>query len=255
MSDGTKNHWDRFWASKTDLEEVYRSSPRVLEYLSRHLTEVPSRILEIGAGTGRDSAALASLGHNVVAVDSAPESLELMARSHQLLLSKGVVGADALHLPFADGIFDAVFHQGVLEHFGNPLAFLTENHRVIAPGGIIVVDVPQTYHPWTLIKRAAMRADRWFAGWETDFTPPELEGIVRRAGFEILESYGDWMVPSLAYRLVREGAKTLDLGLPLYPKGPERLRQWRHLGREWLLAHRASLFMAQTIGVVARRPG
>src|SRR5260370_38510792 len=33
----------------------------------------PSRVLDVGAGTGRDAAALAALGHTVVAVEPTPE--------------------------------------------------------------------------------------------------------------------------------------------------------------------------------------
>jgi hypothetical protein len=62
------------------------------------------------------------------------------------------------------------------------------------------------------------------------------------------------MVPSLAYRLVREGAKRLALDLPLRPPAPAPLRQARERLRSRLLEPRASRWVAHTIGVVARRP-
>jgi SAM-dependent methyltransferase len=37
------------------------------------IPKTPGRVLEIGAGTGRDAAALAALGHSVVAVEPTPE--------------------------------------------------------------------------------------------------------------------------------------------------------------------------------------
>ena len=111
--------------------------------------------------------------------DATPAALALTARAAPGLVGRGIVGGDAFHLPFPDGTFDAVFHQGVLEHFSNPAAFLAENFRVTAPGGLLVVDVPQRWHPWTLLKRAALRVDRWFAGWETEYSIDELEARVR----------------------------------------------------------------------------
>ena len=42
---------------------------------------------------------------------------------------------DAFALPFADGTFDVVFHQGLLEHFRNPDDLIAENARVLKPGG------------------------------------------------------------------------------------------------------------------------
>jgi SAM-dependent methyltransferase len=247
-------HWDRFWSAKDDLADVYASSPRVLEAALAWLPGGEPRVLEIGAGTGRDAAALASRGARVVALDVAPESLALMARAHPALRGGGIVGGDALHLPFGDGAFDLVFHQGVLEHFGNPGAFLAENLRVTRPGGILVVDVPQTYHAWTLLKRAAIRVDRWFAGWETDYTIRQLEDLVAAAGYEVVDSYADTMVPSLGYRLAREAGKRAGVRLPLRPPTPEAVRRVRERARSRLLATRVARYLAHTIGVVARRP-
>lgn len=159
-----------------------------------------------------------------------------------------------MHLPFRDATFDAVFHQGVLEHFGNPHAFLVENFRVMRPGGVLVVDVPQRYHPWTLLKRAAIRAGRWFAGWETEYTLEELEALARGVGYEIVHAYADTMVPSLGYRLVREVGRRAGVRLPLRPTGPEPLRRLRAWARAQFLATRAAHRLAHTIGLVARRP-
>lgn len=251
---GAADPWSRFWSGKRDLDGVYPSSPAVLEALIRHLGPVPARVLEIGSGTGRDTAALAALGHRAVALDASLEALALTARAAPSLVGRGIVGGDAFHLPFRDATFDAVFHQGVLEHFGNPRTFLAENLRVTVPGGLLVVDVPQRWHPWTAIKRAAIRVDRWFAGWETEFTIDELEALVEEAGYALEDSYGDTMVPSLAYRLAREGAKRVSLELPLRPPAPRALREVRERLRGRLLRPRAARWVAHTIGVVARRP-
>jgi SAM-dependent methyltransferase len=249
--DGT---WSRFWAGKQDLDSVYPSSPAVLEAVVRELGPPPAFVLEIGSGTGRDTAALAARGHRAIALDASIEALALTARAAPSLVGRGIVAGDAFHLPFREATFDAVFHQGVLEHFGNPAAFLAENFRVTRSGGILVVDVPQRWHPWTALKRAAIRVDRWFAGWETEYSIDELEALVREAGYAIEGSYGDTMVPSLAYRLVREGARRFSLDLPLRPPTPARLREARERLRGRLLEPRASRWLAHTIGVVARRP-
>lgn len=256
MEDHGIEPWDRFWSAKEDLERVYRSSPRVLDALVRHLGELEgSRVLEIGSGTGRDTAALAARGAQAVALDPSRAALDLAARAAPELAGRGLVRGDGFHLPFADGALDAVFHQGVLEHFANPRPFLAENRRVVRPGGLLVVDVPQTYHPWTALKRAAIRVDRWFAGWETEFTIDELERLVREAGWRVVESYGDWMVPSLPYRLVREALKRTGVTeLPLRPAGSEILRRVREEIRDRALDTALGQWTAHTIGVVARRP-
>jgi SAM-dependent methyltransferase len=244
--------WDRFWADKDDLEQVYRSSPRVLEAVVRALPSEAERVLEVGAGTGRDTAWLSERGLLAIALDSSSAAWSLMARSAPGLVGRGLVGGDALHLPFADATFDLVFHQGVLEHFANPTAFLEENSRVTRPGGLLVVDVPQTFHPWTLLKRVALRLDRWFAGWETEYTIGQLERLVSGAGYDVIETYGDLMVPSLAYRLLRHAARPMA-SLPLEPRGPKVFRRARREVRDRLLSPRVARYVAHTIGIVARK--
>ncbi len=130
MTERPDPRWDQFWAQKDDLERVYRSSPRVLEAVMQALPPEAERVLEVGAGTGRDTAWLSERGLCAIALDSSPAAWSLIAQSVPSLVGRGIVGGDALHLPFADATFDVVFHQGVLEHFGNPSAFLAENRRV-----------------------------------------------------------------------------------------------------------------------------
>jgi len=62
------------------------------------------------------------------------------------------VCADACRMPFREGAFDLVFHQGLMEHFRDPAPLLRENARVLKRGGHLLVDVPQRFHVYTLAK-------------------------------------------------------------------------------------------------------
>ena len=59
-----------------------------------------------------------------------------------------VVG-DAQQLPFADGAFDGIICQAVLEHVARPQKVIAEMYRVLRCGGILYIEVPflQGYHP------------------------------------------------------------------------------------------------------------
>jgi ubiquinone/menaquinone biosynthesis C-methylase UbiE len=46
---------------------------------------------------------------------------------------------DGTALPFADGAFDLVLSHSVIEHVANPLEYLREARRVLAPGGAILL--------------------------------------------------------------------------------------------------------------------
>src|SRR5262249_61300385 len=154
------------------------------------------RVLEVGAGSGRDTLELARGGAKAFVLDYSPASLALVQRqAREQNLTVHLVRADALAMPFKDGAFDVVFHQGLLEHFRDPLPLLVENARVTARGGRVVVDVPQTFHLYTAMKQTLIAAGAWFAGWETQFTPGGLERALRDAGLRGRRTYGDWMVP------------------------------------------------------------
>jgi SAM-dependent methyltransferase len=216
--------WNRFWDKKSDLKKVYPTSPALLKAMLGYLQEKGAelstlRILEVGAGTGRDSAELARLGAQVTVLDFAEGSLALVEKTRQELGLRNLhlVRGDAFHAPFAEGSFDVVFHQGLAEHFKNPLPLIQENFRILRPGGILLCDVPQAVHPYTVLKKILIAFDKWFAGWETQFTLGSLEKLLRQAGFEAERHYGDWMRPNLFYRCVREAAFKAGVEMPLYP--------------------------------------
>lgn len=62
--------------------------------------------------------------------------IDIYASAHTALV------ADAHALPFADGAFDGVWIQAVLEHVLEPWRVAEEIHRVLGPGGLIFADTP-----------------------------------------------------------------------------------------------------------------
>jgi len=58
---------------------------------------------------------------------------------------------DGVILPFADGVFDAVFSDWTLEHVSAPAAFLSEVHRVLRPGGFFWFRTPNRWHYVSLL--------------------------------------------------------------------------------------------------------
>jgi SAM-dependent methyltransferase len=249
--------WESFWKSTRDPEEVYSNDGRLLRCLLELVDPRDLSVLEVGAGTGRDSVGLAGLGALVFQLDYSMQALGL---AREVATRAGarvrLLAGDALALPFRDGSFDVVLHQGLLEHFRTPEAgrLLAENVRVLKPGGLLLVDVPQRYHPYTILKHVLIAFHAWFAGWEREFSVRELERDLRDAGVVPVRAYGVWMVPSLPYRVLREGLKKLGLRLPLYPPRVPVIGEVRRRIREALLRRRAALHTCFSIGVIARKP-
>ena len=175
----TLDHWESYWKGHADLDRTYSTGGRLMREVTAEGPVAGRRVMEVGAGSGRDLLALARAGAVGVVLDYSPASLELVRRqAREQDVPVLLVQADALRMPFRDGAFDVVFHQGLLEHFRDPMPLLRENARVTARGGRVIVDVPQTYHPYTLMKQTLIALNRWFAGWETQFTPAGLERLL-----------------------------------------------------------------------------
>ncbi|HEV7823882.1 MAG TPA: demethylmenaquinone methyltransferase [Mycobacteriales bacterium] len=92
------------------------------------------RCLDLAAGTAVSTDELARSGAEVVACDFSLGMLR--AGRHRPV---PLVAGDALRLPFADGVFDAVTISFGLRNVADTAAALTEMARVTRPGGRIVV--------------------------------------------------------------------------------------------------------------------
>ena len=255
MRKSTEAHWSRFWRERAAIEDVYPTEGKVVEEILGSGPVSGKRVLEVGAGSGRDSVTLAGAGAVSILLDYSVASLEV-ARGVASRAGMGVhlVRADALRMPFRDGTFQVVFHQGLLEHFRDPMPLLRENVRVLGSGGVLLVDVPQRFHLYTVLKHFLIALGKWFAGWETEFTIGELEGLMRRAGVTVIRRYGDWMVPGLFYRSLRVVLlRSRVARLPLYPPPVPVVSRVLSFARERFRKTRVSFYTYFVIGALGRK--
>lgn len=129
----------------------------------------------------------------------------------------------------------------------------TQNIRVLKQSGILLIDVPQKYHIYTVIKHILMIFGAWFAGWERGFTVRELEEDMKEQGLIIIHSYGRWMYPGIFYKMTREVSGRFGVRLPLYPLTIRPVNKLRRHIREVLLRHRFFLNTCHSIGVLGRK--
>ena len=251
-----RSHWDRFWERERDLSEIYDNDDRIRVEVRKRLSLRNMFTLEVGAATARDSVALAEDGALPVALDYSHAALKL-ARAAATEKDKTLflVCGDANALPFKADTFDLVFHQGVMEHFKDTDPMTDECIRVTKPGGDLLVDVPQTFHIYTVIKKTLIALNAWFAGWETQYTEKQLSNYLKEHGVEPWSVYGRYFSPSLGYRMVREILMKVGIKLPMRPviiPAVHRLRARvrKNVEQSWLGPKTAVV-----IGVFARKPG
>ena len=100
------------------------------------------KALDVGAGRGIASYALAREGFKVTSLEPDPSAIvgaaAIRALAAQAALPIDVVEEFSERLPFADGAFDLVFSRAVLHHTRDLDLACSEMHRVLRPGGILV---------------------------------------------------------------------------------------------------------------------
>jgi SAM-dependent methyltransferase len=107
--------------------------------------------VEIGCGAGRLTAHLAQFFKSVHGVDVSTDMIEYARARVPSNVSLHVTGG--LEIPLPDGSANAVFSAHVLQHLSGrdaALSYIREMHRVLAPGGTVMLHVPLIVWPWGL---------------------------------------------------------------------------------------------------------
>ena len=251
MAKVNKNTWEKFW--EKDVEDIYPTSGNLANNLLENFDVSGKKVLEIGAGTGRDSVRLKKKGGVIFVLDYARNSLKIVKQvAEKEGLKIHYILGDAFNLPIKSGSFDVTFHQGLIEHFKEPEGIIDENIRIVKEDGIVLCDVPQKYHIYTVIKHILISMDKWFAGWETEFSPKQLKKLFERENVEVVKLYGEWMYPSLYYRILRELFMKTGIKLPMFPKIPG-LFSIRKVLREKMNNKKIFLNTYLNLGIIVRK--
>lgn len=113
----------------------------------------PGRVLDIGCGRGWLLQAFQKLGWEVQGTEFS-ETAAAFARD---VLHLPVAIGDLKSLEFPAAHFDAITLWHVLEHVPDPQPLLAEAHRLLKPGGILFIGVPD-FGGW----EAQYCRDKWF---------------------------------------------------------------------------------------------
>ena len=197
-----------------ELEEFYATS--YFEYIDSYEKDFNRRIgairwirkykssgklLDIGCSVGSMLEA-ADKHFDPLGIDVAEWALE-KAREKGLKVKSGTLEG----IKFQDETFDVVTFTEVIEHIHDPLAFLTEVHRILKPDGVIYL---------TTGNIEGLRAKRDGAKWYyltpqyhiCFFAPRTIRKILENSGFEVMEIGG------------------------LFPL-QEMVRLWKHYPNKW----------------------
>jgi len=101
-------------------------------------------VLEAGCGIATDGAQFAGAGARYTGIDFSPTAVRLARQRFEMQgLGGRFVQGSIVELPFDDASFDLVYSMGVIHHLPDTERAVSEFHRVLRPGGRVIVMV---YH-------------------------------------------------------------------------------------------------------------
>jgi SAM-dependent methyltransferase len=173
----------------------------IVDAIRRHWPDARN-FLEVGCGTGYVLSGLAAafpdmrLQGSELFVEGLPHAARRVPRAQLMQM-------DARDIPY-EGEFDLVGAFDVIEHIEDHEAVARSIHRALAPGGGVVMTVPQHPSLWSSTDDYACHVRRYRRG--------ELEAVLQAAGFRILSttSFVTLLLPALALSRLMPGKQDAD---------------------------------------------
>lgn len=160
--------------------------------LRRLLRGQGKRILEVGAGFGRLSDEFSAY-EQVVLLDYSFSQLQYAQEHHGRSPHFVYVAADAYHLPFKPGVFDAATMIRVIHHMANVQRVLAQINRVLIEDGVFILEHANKRHLKS-VARYALKRQVWspyahepveFVELNFDFHPQYIADALMEQGFRI----------------------------------------------------------------------
>ncbi|MEY7850181.1 methyltransferase domain-containing protein [Natrarchaeobius sp. A-rgal3] len=142
------------------------------------------RLLEVGCGGGAFLELALESGCRAAAIDHSAEMVDVARRTNREAVEEGrlrIEEADAEALPFDDETFTCATMAKVLGLLPDPVAALSELHRVLEPGGRIVLEGSDPELEGTVAAPEPLASRLSF------YDSDDLEALARDAGFEAVE--------------------------------------------------------------------
>lgn len=184
-------YYDRYWTSEGFNPSTEGPFPELRAVLDKH-ARAGDAWLDLGCGDGtRSGLWLHDRGCRYVGADISATAVE-QARAHGL---EALVVQDAAELPFEDDAFAGVLAVEVLEHVFEPQRAVREVYRILEPGGVLFVSLPNVAY-WRrrmellLLGRFDPMGDDlsmqepWRDPHIRFFTPSTMKRMLTAAGYE-----------------------------------------------------------------------
>lgn len=182
------------------------------------------RILDLGCGDGFYLYLFSNLGLKLQLFGSDLDPKALIS-AQKILKGKMIkLGQGDLMkgLKFKDNYFDKIVMSEVVEHLPSDVKGLKEVYRILKPGGVLCLSVPNANYPlfWDPVNRILenifnmhLKSGFWAGIWNQHirlYTPEAIQKVVQKAGFvsQVVESVTWWCLP-FSHNLINLAARVI----------------------------------------------
>jgi SAM-dependent methyltransferase len=139
------------------------------------------RLLDVGAGFGFFLAEMKGRGWEVMGVEISRKGMDYAKKVLGLTVHPGPLEK----IGFPENHFDAVTGFYIIEHLANPMAFLKECHRILKPGGLLLLRYPHTTPIKNLLHLFGIQNRLYdLPAHLSDFSPEIIRRCLGTVGFE-----------------------------------------------------------------------
>ncbi|MEW6377924.1 MAG: class I SAM-dependent methyltransferase [Thermodesulfobacteriota bacterium] len=164
------------WAWQRMMQSIFQKAANLIGRYKKR-----GRLLDVGAGFGFFLSEMKSRGWEVMGVEVSQKAMDY-ARD---VLGLTVYSGPLEKIGFSENYFDGISGFYVIEHLPHPMAFLKECHRILKPGGLLLLRYPHTTPIKNLLRLFGIENRLYdLPAHLSDFSPEMMQRCLYRTGFE-----------------------------------------------------------------------
>lgn len=158
------------------MQPVFKRAALVLQQYRER-----GRLLDVGTGFGFFLAEMKRRGWEVAGVEISQKAMDYAKDVLGLIIYPGPLE----EVGFSENFFDVISGFYIIEHLPHPMAFLKECHRILKPGGLLLLRYPHTTPIKSLLRLLGIENRLYDLPVHlSDFSPQTIERCLDKVGFE-----------------------------------------------------------------------
>lgn len=197
-------HYERMDPQDQDILSITRLGHIERYKLATQLITPNTVVLDAACGCGYGTEMLSKKTYLTIGIDRDADTIALCKERYKKNRNTDFLVANVGEIPFNDSYFDSVVGMEMIEHIEPSERFITEAHRVLTHNGSLLISTP--YGDNTLLQDGKPFSQYHI----TEYTQREMEEMLQNSGFDILQTYGQYILLGSLMKLTNNKVKPIS---------------------------------------------